>query len=249
MRSWDISCPSSPGTRICESESAPILPPLFYLLILVLPLACVSAAGRREILVREVRGGAVLVEIPRDRVERVIHGARTDGTGQDRIFIEGREVPLEGRVLEETRQVLLVEIGGAFPESAPDPRHRLDAVDAQELRESIRKEILGLGSLEGRVLQKGKPLEGCRVRVVAMEEDRALGFLSTWRPGDEYPTVTDNQGVYRFDELPAGAYKVFWWPPWEDGWIRRIKWEPDVVVRAGEVATPQAIESRRRVLR
>lgn len=218
------------------------------ILLAIAATACASTSGR-DLVVRDVREGTILVEIPMERIERVAHGAGETGSGRDLIYIEGREEPLRGAVLEQSREALLVELGEVW---APDSQRRLEdshTADLDRLKEEVQRELLEVGSLEGRILEKGAPLEGCRVKAVRLSPASVLGLLSTWQPGRESVTVTGEDGRYRFEELPAGAYKIFWWPPWEDGWIRRIPWEPDVRVQRGRTATATPVESRRRVLR
>jgi hypothetical protein len=46
--------------------------------------------------------------------------------------------------------------------------------------------------------------------------------------------TTDEQGVYCFEHVPAGDYKLTWLPNGTKQWIRRISLRPDVVVQAGQ---------------
>ena len=45
-------------------------------------------------------------------------------------------------------------------------------------------------------------------------------------------TATDVQGVYRFENVPPGPYKLTWLPAGTNQWIRRIATRPDLTVRA-----------------
>ncbi len=89
------------------------------------------------------------------------------------------------------------------------------------------------GTVYGRLLHKGRPLANCRM---------ALSPLSKWFMGYTFDrsvqplrAVTDVRGVYCFENVPAGAYKLSWLPQRTNRWIRRIKMQPDVTLRSNEV--------------
>ncbi len=106
-----------------------------------------------------------------------------------------------------------------------------------------------LGSVEGRVFQNGKPLKSCQVKLVMMEK---YGYLTNeYRIVEgamEIESVTDEHGIYYFANVPPGKFKLFWMPPSETGWVRRLKMDPDVVVKSGKPATPKDIETMKRTL-
>ncbi|MCZ6692085.1 MAG: carboxypeptidase-like regulatory domain-containing protein [Planctomycetota bacterium] len=216
---------------------------------LLLTLAACATTPGEDYVVRTVGEDSIIIEIPRERIEKVAHDVGGSMGGKDLIYLEGREKPLRGIVLEQSRDALLVELGRGEREPPPRSGERLPQEDAASLKEEIRRDLLALGSLKGRLLDAGKPLQGCKVKVVRLDQERFLELFSTWRPLGKFVTVTDDAGQYTFEELPAGHYKIFWWPSWEDGWIRRIRWEPDVEVEKERTATIAPIESRRRVLR
>ncbi len=106
-----------------------------------------------------------------------------------------------------------------------------------------------LGSVEGKIFQNGKPLKGCQVKLIVMEK---VGFLTkeyhTVEDASEIESVTDDYGVYHFANIPPGQYKMYWMPPSETGWVRRLKMNPDVVVESGKLVTPKDIETTKRTL-
>ena len=106
-----------------------------------------------------------------------------------------------------------------------------------------------LGNVEGRVFQNGVPLKSCQVKLVMMEK---YGYLTNeYRIVEgalEIESVTDEDGIYYFANVPPGKYKMFWMSPSETGWVRRLKMDPDVVVKSGKLATPKDIETMKRTL-
>jgi hypothetical protein len=60
--------------------------------------------------------------------------------------------------------------------------------------------------------------------------------------------VTDEQGVYRFEKVPAGMYKLTWLPAGTKHWIRRIQMKPDVIVRAGQDVVVKDIRAATRTI-
>ena len=54
-------------------------------------------------------------------------------------------------------------------------------------------------------------------------------------------TVTDQNGVFHYEGVPAGGYKLTWLPAGQNQWIRRIAMRPDVHVHNGETTTLKEI--------
>lgn len=105
------------------------------------------------------------------------------------------------------------------------------------------------GVAEGSILRNGEGLPDCRVILVAMvRADTALGLLKGFKDGDKFETVTDKDGKYRFVRLPAGSYKLKWQLPGDTGWIRRLRYEPDVTIEAGTTSMLANVETSRRLV-
>jgi hypothetical protein len=71
---------------------------------------------------------------------------------------------------------------------------------AEVIEQDVTLYPAGKGELEGRVLAKGKPLEGVQI-LIASNRGKERGFDM------RYP-VTDSSGVYRVAGLPGGHYLV-----------------------------------------
>ncbi len=87
------------------------------------------------------------------------------------------------------------------------------------------------GRVAGRMLHKGKPLQGCHVKIMILEK---WGIFGGIKKGIHFETITDDNGVYYFERIPPGGYKLYWKPPSESSWIRRLQMEPDIYVEIGE---------------
>jgi hypothetical protein len=109
---------------------------------------------------------------------------------------------------------------------------RLEFEEKKQLEEKAY-EVENFGVVRGRMLHKGKPLPGCQVKIVMLEK---WGLLKSVKEGVRFETVTGDNGHYRFEKVPTGGYKLYWKPPTESSWIRKIQMEPDIYVEAGETA-------------
>jgi len=98
------------------------------------------------------------------------------------------------------------------------------------------------GNVTGRVLQHGRPLAGCRVKLSAIqgpatELTRLLGGTSSPQgPGPKVVETTTNvSGVYLLEDVPIGDYDISWLPPGATHWVGWLSERPDVTVKAGEI--------------
>ncbi|MFQ5956183.1 MAG: hypothetical protein ACE5KK_00225 [Candidatus Brocadiales bacterium] len=144
--------------------------------------------------------------------------------------------------------------------SAPQVAQSLDWLKEQiirELKDGVKDEIKEeqkaeeelvkkqtLGRVEGKIIKGDKPLQGCKVKIVPLTREGA--FFASYSPVEDThapETVTDSEGRYIFKDIPPGQYKLYWMPPWEKSWIRRMQMEPDVFVVAGETTHPKDVNA------
>lgn len=104
-----------------------------------------------------------------------------------------------------------------------------------------------LGMVKGKILKQGNPLTSCRVRLVSLRNEGGV-FYKDNKSGKRLEITTDKNGTYIFYNVSPGYYKLYWMPPSETSWIRRVSMEPDVFVEAGEVSTMDSLETDRRIL-
>ena len=70
------------------------------------------------------------------------------------------------------------------------------------------------------------------------QENGVYGYDPDRKP---LTTVTDETGEYRFENVPAGEYKLTWLPQGQNQWIRRIAMRPDIKVHSGETTKAKEI--------
>lgn len=131
-------------------------------------------------------------------------------------------------------------------------RHELEKkqeredIAVEEIKEDLRSEFEekkqleeeayaaeNFGVVRGRMLRKGKPLPGCQIKIVMLEK---WGIFGAVKEGVRFETVTGDNGHYRFEKIPPGGYKLYWKPPAESSWIRKMQMEPDIYVETGETS-------------
>lgn len=81
----------------------------------------------------------------------------------------------------------------------------------------------------GRLADRGRPLVACQVVIVPLKK-----YGQNYRLDDSRTplrTTTDAEGIYYFENVPLGDYKMMWLPSGTRQWIRRISLRPDVLVK------------------
>lgn len=138
-----------------------------------------------------------------------------------------------------------VKPGAQQAEVAPPGRElKTSKARTGDMEEGVESDVLKIlfGSLRGRMLANGKPYAGCKVKLRLLMPSYLSRIFSGKRDDTDsqlFEATTDDQGVYRFERLPEGAYDIFWIPPGRDYWVRLFKKEPGVVIHAGaEVVRP-----------
>ncbi len=91
------------------------------------------------------------------------------------------------------------------------------------------------GLVTGLVHSKGLPLARCEIKLYKLEKSGVFFRKSYIQKETGYlETITNNDGVYSFNKIPEGAYKLYWRQSLGDEWKQRIEMEPDIIVRIGE---------------
>lgn len=162
--------------------------------------------------------------------------------------------------IEKLKEELKNEILAELKRQEGDAR-REAIKEREKLKQELRRELLqnmesepehpqrvrfasgNVGDAEGQILRRGLGLPEVRVKLVRLLG--TSGMSRGYREDEEYETVTDEKGRYYFHALPVGAFKLKWELPWDRGWIRRLRDEPDVVVGAGQTRVLKDVETSR----
>ncbi|MGR3318621.1 MAG: hypothetical protein ACUZ8O_09090 [Candidatus Anammoxibacter sp.] len=105
------------------------------------------------------------------------------------------------------------------------------------------------GRIKGKFLYSGNPLESCKVRLVKLRKVGLIYYKDTeTEEATSIEVSTDRRGTFTINNAKPGFYKLYWKPPTESSWIRRVSMEPDVIVTAGEIANLDDIETNQRIL-
>jgi hypothetical protein len=152
-------------------------------------------------------------------------------------------------LLPEGKQEGTKEIGSA---SLPEPSKK-STVHEQLLLEE-------LGRVQGLILWQGKPLANGKVRI-ELEKYTGVSWASVKKmfsgnekesyesdQGVSLSTQTDSKGLYAFEKVPPGTYRLYWWPDFKTGWVHRLREKPDFEVVSGKL-TIQNIPERPSVIR
>lgn len=103
------------------------------------------------------------------------------------------------------------------------------------------------GIVKGQFIQSGQPLSSCKVRLIKLRKEGLVYYKDTDNE-EKLEAVTDRNGTYFFNYVSPGFYKLYWKPPLETSWIRRVSMEPDALVKSGDVSNLGEIETNQRIL-
>jgi len=180
---------------------------------------------------------SITLKIPRKKISGIqiaFPGSGDDvgsgGKGQSPLDTER----LKEQIMEELRREFEKKQG--LEDATLEEKIKEELSAELEKKRKIREEIYeekNFGGIKGRMLYKDKPLPGCRVKVTVLD---TWGFFGNAKEGLKFETITDENGRYHFKKVPPAGYKLYWKPPTESSWIRKIKMEPDIYVEAGEVS-------------
>jgi hypothetical protein len=156
------------------------------------------------------------------------------------------------------------ETGG---DQAPDPqegegaatesRSAEETPDLKRMKEELKRELLAelgadraseevVASAKGKILWRGAPLEGCRVKAMRLETVGLFGTVRLLDSGQEVVTAAD--GSYHFKSLEPGSYKLSWVPGSGAHWIRRLRSEADFEVQSGKQTEIEPLDVARGTL-
>lgn len=207
-------------------------------LILLVMVGILSAAGcgppdRMTTDERDRLKGEVMMEVMIEvRKELAAYGVTGESVAETREQLKW-----------EIEQEILVKLQMLVPDSAM-------ATAAGRL-ERPTPNMGPVGIAEGLVLRGDEGLADCRVKLVRLiHGETILGLLQVLKEDTavEFTVVTDEDGQYRFENVPVGSYKLKWQLPGDKGWIRRLREGPDVLVEAEQTSVLNTIQTARGVV-
>ena len=190
--------------------------------------------------------------------------------GADAVFLKEKPEGNRGVVIEETEEHVLIR----FPRSeirlirrealpnqerrapsyegylAPTQEKMLDQQSKAQAAPQVEREAARSGAVEGYILYRGQGLAGCKVKLIRqLESTTLLGLFKEAKAGAEFDAVTREDGLYRFEQVPAGKYLLRWLPPGSDAWIQRLSdRQYDVLVEEGTTVGLRDIDMSRPLL-
>ena len=190
--------------------------------------------------------------------------------GADAVFLKEKPEGNRGVVIEETDEHVVIR----FPRSeirlirrealpnrkrevrspeghlAPTQEKMPDQRGKSQAAPQVEREAARSGTVEGYILYRGKGLAGCKVKLIRqLESTTLLGLFKEAKAGAELDAVTGGDGLYRFEQVPAGKYLLRWLPPGSDAWIQRLSdRQYDVFVEEGTTVGLRDIDMSRPLL-
>lgn len=205
-----------------------------------------KAQEGNEVEILEEREDSFIIKVPKEEIEVIIRKRPT-------------EIKLwkEKRILwEDTGDYLAFYLPKekiALPQGYTGKEYTQSKVMEEKLRSALEEggpaELSFLkvkGKISGRILKKGKPLPGAKVKLVYVssggEFSRLFGPKELSPQESVFETTANEEGFYEFKNIPIGDYDIYWAAPGAQTWFRRLSEKPNITVRAQETVSYPDIE-------
>ncbi len=209
---------------------------VFAAVFLLLGFAAVSFA-EEELSMEKLKE-----EIKREIIKEILSGKSSADGGLESFKEEiKRELLQELRKEQQNEKTKALEDRRLMTEQIQEAVLKDLKVTPKKHPQSVNMQGTAVGNANGRMLRRGIPLQGCRVKAVFLSG--SAGKFVGYRENEEFICVTDKDGVYRFEGIPGGPYKLKWELPGDRGWIRRLRDAPDFQVRAGRLSEVGDLET------
>ncbi|MBI4025461.1 MAG: carboxypeptidase regulatory-like domain-containing protein [Verrucomicrobia bacterium] len=113
----------------------------------------------------------------------------------------------------------------------------LPTIGAQRSGSAARSVSL-TGRVVGKVISRGEPVVGCKIMLVPVGGQ--VGVIAKLfggkksSAGETYKAETDREGKYAFEDVMVGEYDLYWLPPDQKEWLRKLSEKPNLTVTTGE---------------
>lgn len=201
-------------------------------------------AEGNEVEIIEEKPDAFIVKIPKQEIEKLVRNAPTEIElwKEKKILWEdmGDYIAIH---LPKERIIKKGEKEGEFHyETVESFQEGLKVVGGDKVSSVYKSK----GGIRGRILKRGRPFEGCSVKLRYVRNSASLlphiDFDADKKEEIIFEAVTDKDGYYEFNDLTPGNYDIFWKLSGGSNWIRRLSEKPDITVLPGETTVYKDIE-------
>ena len=218
---------------------------------------------------------SITIKFKKEEIEFIRFDIEKNSPEPDLIYFKDKKEGIKGKVIEVSESYVVIRFSRMNEgfrekeEERPEELRKEPEIEKEEIKEMIKEEVMTQvkdqiqkamiaekekeepverGDVTGRMLSSGRPLPNCRVKIAKiLQADSFFGIFKEIKVGVVFEGTTDNDGTYKFLNVPAGKYKILWKPSSEKTWVRRLRLDPDVEVEKDKVNFVKDIEVRKKV--
>jgi hypothetical protein len=186
----------------------------------------------------------LILEIPRRYIETTSSKALDDSRPKSSGALYKSETSLDGKIESLEVRMNRLENKGASVSS--------ELSENKKVHQTLIDEEMG--SVKGVIKWNKMPMKNGKVKI-SLEKYTgfSMGSLKklfakdnkTSEKNIEIETRADSKGSYVFTRVPPGYYRLYWMPKGEDGWIHRLRDQPDFEVIPGKMTVQNIPEKKK----
>ena len=210
-----------------------------------------------DVDIKESNRNAIVVAIQKNSVTDISVTVLKEKSYPDSIKLKCRSKILDCKVLEIKKKVVvtlipmneILSFDVTLAESSStlfnDVKNKNSIVSSdienRNYKENIQNVINGFGNVKGTILSQGVPLQQCQVKIVRLIPKKFI-FLKKYKQANQYETITNSKGIYVFNDILVGEYKLYWKTSIGEPWMSRIEKEPDIIVFSGKMNVAASLD-------